>query len=307
MEQKDKKIILDRIDSININMNNYKELHATIFDEISEKKTTRREAREIANTAGANILYSIRKLFEESAERWNLEINEGAILNISVVLFNFIRNSGITLKYDEERDKIVGLSQNSGEFSISKIEEGLLIEIISVGKGSAFYPETAIVAILNGDAMTGRAQVFEKNCPYNYKIEFKKNGLLDKIEYDRQVFLSREWPKNWEPILNTEIKYGKERSQKKDTLYQCIKTIDTHKYPDERYLDALNRLIDEVPGVIDVWHQQFLEQQVHQVIGVDNEIIKTVFPKLWNRADTTEYKTARARTRKIMNEQKSSF
>ena len=303
MEQKeiDKKTVLELMNSVNVGTTSVMLPLKRIYNQDENLKTG------IIHTREASLLCRIRRLFEGLIKYCNIEINEGAILNISVVLFKFIRDNGLKLEYDDKRERILGISQTSGEFSIEKSSEGLQVEMAKVGRGSHFYPETAITATLNGNVLKGKAHEFGQYRNNNYSITFKKNGLLDTIEYHCPIFLSENWPHEEEPILNTKITYGKDEYQIEETLTQGEKNIDTHKYINRKYLDASNRMIDKIPGVIDVWHQQSLEQQVHQVIGVDNEIIESVFGELWNRADTKEYKEARIRTRKIMDEQNKPF
>lgn len=237
-------------------------------------------------TNDGNFLNLLKQLFEALAEKYNLEINEGAILNIIVPLLKFIRDNKLQLEYRHETGELIGYNPEDKyskvQFDLKNKPEGLQVAMYKPGNGAA---ETSILATLNGNSIKGKCYDKDLETYNNFNIKFNENGLLDTKEYQYRVFLSRRWPREEEPFLYSITKYGNENYQIKEFLIIGDKTLSFKNYQ-YQYMNSMNKIIDEMPGLISVQHIDSI--QIHEISSFDNNCISYVFPELYSAAKYIE-------------------
>ena len=248
-----------------------------------------------------NTLNKIEKLLNNIAKLYHLEINQGAILNIAIPLLKFIIDNKILLMFSDEKWKIVGHSIGSkftlAQVNIRRKTEGLEIVMTKVGRKSA---ETSVLAVLNGDYLKGKSYDPRLRRTVDYSIKFTKDGLLDTKKYQYGLFVSKNWPTSEEPLVSSKTKYESDKYQIYETITQNGKVL-APMWRVQEYVNPMNRIIDEVPGLIDIEHVDYLGAKRHKVPDFNNDSIKSVFREIWESADRARYVSSQ-RTRKRTNE-----
>ena len=247
-----------------------------------------------------NLLNKIEKLLNNIAKLYHLKINQGAILNIAIPLLKFIIDNKILLMFSDEKWTIVGHSIGSkftlAQVNIRRKTEGLEIVMTKVGRKSA---ETSVLALI-GDYLKGKSYDPRLRRTVDYSIKFTKEGLLDTKKYQYGLFVSKNWPTSEEPLVSSKTKYELDKYQIYETITQNGKVL-APMWRIQEYVNPMNRIIDEVPGLTDIEHIDESNVKRHKIPDFNNDSIKSVFREVWESADRARYVSSQ-RTRKRTNE-----
>lgn len=133
----------------------------------------------------------IRKLLDTISNVYDIKMNPGAVLNLSLAILNFTRTKNINLYFDPYKCEISGSEIENDRSSIIIFNNNgkLYFHMDSIYKAES-YPNygTILDGHLEEDKIVGTSK--ENNHDGKFTIEFTPDGLLKDSEYSKYINIS---------------------------------------------------------------------------------------------------------------------
>ena len=226
------------------------------------------------------LLSTLGLIISLITKEYNLEINNGVLLNLSVCLFQFIKENDIILTYDEVKKELIGLNSKNRNigFGIRKNTNPVLEAGVNVVINDSEY--TNINANVDKDYILGEIIKFNNPTKRLFTIDFNENGLLSQTKYLREIELDEIWPK--ETLFEQkETEYNDKDYKTKATIItgndlENIRSVNIEsEYPNE-----LKRIIADIPDLIKTAKKPY----DFYILGLDDYNIEYAFPKIFEIA-----------------------
>lgn len=225
----------------------------------------------------------IRKLLDTISNVYDIKMNPGAVLNLSLAILNFTRTKNINLHFDPYKCEISGseIENDSSRIIIFNNSGKLHFHMSSVYKAETypFYCTILDGYLTENDIIGESAKDYHEG---TFTINFTEDGLLQEKKYKQNINISpnNEWPTN---EINFRSKTTFENNISK-TYEVYFVGNETFRYIDEE-VDIKDKPTNKIVGYIPIFMEGYYNLNNKFCIPTINpDSIEYAFPEIYNKA-----------------------